>query len=69
MSDFPEKMQDVLTDAWEAVWDFTVEAFFWLLMVGAPVAFVLVDLAVHKDLYWTEKVLSLIPGKGKSAGK
>ncbi|MFF8966041.1 hypothetical protein ACF1BK_25200 [Streptomyces globisporus] len=69
MSDFPEKIRDVLTEAWEVVWDFIVEASLWFLFVGGPIAFVLLDLVLHKDLYWTEKVLSILPGKGKSAGK
>ncbi|MFJ9320459.1 hypothetical protein [Streptomyces globisporus] len=69
MSDFPGNIRDLLAEAWEVVWDFIVEASLWFLFVGAPIAFVLLDLILHKDLRWTEKALSLIPGKGKFPGR
>ncbi|MGN2359938.1 hypothetical protein [Streptomyces luridiscabiei] len=69
MSGFPEKMWDVLTDAWEEVWDFIVEAFIWVLMFGVPAAFVLVDLAVNHDLVWTQNALNLVSKSAKSFRK
>ncbi|MET8344270.1 hypothetical protein [Streptomyces microflavus] len=66
MSDFPEKIWDILTDVWEEVWEFIVEAFLWVLMLGVPAAFVLVDLAVHNELVWTQQALSFVSKKGKS---
>ncbi|MFJ9685351.1 hypothetical protein ACIRRX_06665 [Streptomyces bacillaris] len=69
MSDFRKDMRYALKDAWEAVWDFVVDACVWFLLFGTPIIFVAVDLVLHEDLRWTECALSLFQGKGKALTK
>ncbi|MFE7537608.1 hypothetical protein ACFU67_25445 [Streptomyces rhizosphaericola] len=66
MSNFPAKARDVFTDAWEAVWEFIVDASLWVLLVGGPIAFLLVDFANNKKLDWTMALLENVSAKGKS---
>ncbi|MFF2137924.1 hypothetical protein [Streptomyces sp. NPDC058193] len=65
MSNFLAKARDALTDTWEAVWEFIVDASFWVLLVGGPIAFMMVDFANNKKLDWTVALLENIPSKGK----
>lgn len=65
MSNFLAKTRDVLTDTWEAVWEFITYASFLAFMVGGPIAFMLVDFANNQKLDWTVALLENISGRGK----